>query len=39
VLRIKHSDLKVENIMFARENDLSSLKIIDFGFATPLGRK
>lgn len=28
-----HSDLKTENIMFEKKNDINSLKIIDFGFA------
>lgn len=35
-LKIIHQDLKTENIMFANKNDLSSLKIIDFGFAEGL---
>jgi calcium-dependent protein kinase len=31
---IMHRDLKPENIMFLKKNDLSSLKIVDFGLAT-----
>ena len=31
--QICHRDLKPQNIMFARENDLSSIKIIDFGLS------
>ena len=32
--QICHRDLKPENIMLARENDLNSIKIIDFGLST-----
>ena len=32
--RICHRDLKPENIMFSRENDLNSIKIVDFGLST-----
>ena len=32
--KICHRDLKPENIMLARENDLNSIKIIDFGLST-----
>jgi serine/threonine protein kinase len=28
-----HRDLKPENIMFEDENDLNSLKIVDFGLS------
>ena len=31
--QICHKDLKPENIMFSRENDISSIKIIDFGLS------
>lgn len=31
---ITHRDLKPENIMLAKENDLSSLKLIDFAEST-----
>ena len=31
--RICHKDIKPENIMLSRENDLSSIKIIDFGLS------
>ena len=30
---IVHRDLKISNLLFARKNDISSLKIIDFGYA------
>jgi len=33
VLKIIHYDLKLENIMFANKDDLTSLKIIDFGLS------
>lgn len=33
-LNIMHRDLKPENIMFKETNDLSSLRIVDFGLAT-----
>ena len=29
-----HRDLKPENIMFREENDIHSLRIVDFGLAT-----
>ena len=32
--RICHRDLKPENIMLSRENDLDSIKIVDFGLST-----
>ena len=32
--RICHRDLKPENIMLSRENDLNSIKIVDFGLST-----
>ena len=32
-MHICHRDLKPENIMFSEENDLSSIKIIDFGLS------
>ena len=32
--QICHRDLKPENIMLAKENDLNSIKIIDFGLST-----
>ena len=32
--QICHRDLKPENIMLSRENDLNSIKIIDFGLST-----
>lgn len=38
-LNICHRDIKPENIMFNDFNDLSSLKLIDFGFSTQLERK
>ena len=28
-----HRDLKPENVIFASPNDLSKLKVVDFGFA------
>jgi serine/threonine protein kinase len=31
---IIHRDIKPENIVFIRRDDLSSLKVIDFGLAT-----
>ena len=31
---VVHRDLKISNLLFARKNDISSLKIIDFGYAT-----
>lgn len=31
---IMHRDLKPENLMFEDDNDLESLKIVDFGLAT-----
>jgi calcium-dependent protein kinase len=34
-----HRDLKPENIMFMEINDLKSLKIVDFGLATPTESK
>ena len=30
---IAHRDLKPRNIMFSKKNDISSVKIIDFGLA------
>ena len=32
--QICHRDLKPENIMLSRENDLNSIKIVDFGLST-----
>ena len=32
-LNIIHRDLKSDNIMLVRRNDISSIKIIDFGLA------
>ena len=32
-MRICHRDIKPENIMISKENDLSSIKIIDFGLS------
>eukprot|EP00186_Timspurckia_oligopyrenoides_P003175 CAMPEP_0182446244 /NCGR_PEP_ID=MMETSP1172-20130603/4083_1 /TAXON_ID=708627 /ORGANISM="Timspurckia oligopyrenoides, Strain CCMP3278" /LENGTH=258 /DNA_ID=CAMNT_0024642147 /DNA_START=445 /DNA_END=1221 /DNA_ORIENTATION=+ len=31
-----HRDLKLENIVLSRANDIQSLKLIDFGFAIPM---
>lgn len=31
---IMHRDIKLDNIMFKKNNDIKSLKIIDFGFST-----
>ncbi|CAD8085285.1 unnamed protein product [Paramecium sonneborni] len=36
-LGIIHRDLKLDNILFENENDIKSIKIIDFGFAVELG--
>lgn len=36
-LGIIHRDLKLDNIVFENENDIKSIKIIDFGFAVELG--
>ena len=38
---VVHRDLKLQNVLFARENDFASLKIVDFGLAKVLenGRK
>lgn len=36
-LGIIHRDLKLDNIVFENENDIKSLKIIDFGFAVEFG--
>lgn len=33
-MNVIHRDLKPENIMFENMDDISSLKIIDFGLAT-----
>jgi serine/threonine protein kinase len=33
-LNILHRDIKLDNIMFGEENNIKSLKIIDFGCAT-----
>lgn len=35
-MKIVHRDIKEENIMFERPDDLTSLKIVDFGFAKDL---
>lgn len=31
-----HSDLKPENLMMASDDDFADVKIVDFGFATPV---
>ncbi|CAD8170998.1 unnamed protein product [Paramecium pentaurelia] len=36
-LGIIHRDLKLDNIVFENENDIKSIKIIDFGFAVEFG--
>lgn len=33
--KIIHRDLKPSNLVFSEKNNLNSLTIIDFGFATP----
>lgn len=33
-MKIMHRDLKPDNIMFRKENDFSSLCLIDFGLST-----
>ena len=38
-LDICHRDIKPENIMFDDSNDLSTLKLIDFGFSTQLKKE
>ncbi len=38
-LQIVHRDIKLENIMLERPNDIESLKIIDFGLAIHLGKE
>ncbi|CAD8076839.1 unnamed protein product [Paramecium primaurelia] len=38
-LGIIHRDLKLDNIVFENENDIKSLKIIDFGFAVEFGHQ
>ena len=30
---VVHRDLKPENVLFASQNDLTKLKVVDFGFA------
>lgn len=36
-LGIIHRDLKLDNVVFEQENNIKSIKIIDFGFAVELG--
>ena len=36
---IIHRDIKLDNIMFDDVNDLSTLKVIDFGLSTQLGQR
>lgn len=31
-----HRDLKLDNVMFSKENDIKSIKIIDFGLSTEI---
>jgi calcium-dependent protein kinase len=33
-LHICHRDVKPDNFMFSRKNDINSIKLIDFGFST-----